>query len=665
MPRLIISKFTLVLPLLALLTLAANAGAPTPVPTEGPTRLVAAWEPVDTVLVRWPPAHPPIVYTEIDEAASLTFLVANNSQRDAAIGYCSSLGIPESRLNFVFTGQVSLWPRDWGPYCVFTDDGAMVLADPLWNGYPYAGQYCATPTGNFTPNNPADATANATVAAALGLARTPLTFYATGGNLLSDGHGRAFSSCLMVSENLPLMTEAQLKSDAQAQMGVTDWTILSNWETYGIQHVDCWAKWVDEETVLVKRPPPGHPETAPTEANVALLESMTTPWGNPYTIIRVDTPPYSGNNLANYLNSYIVNDRVLVPTFGIGADEAALQIYRDAMPGYRVVGVPHAGFYNHTDAVHCRVRSIHDREMLRIAHPRIRADQPLNAPIEARAFIDDRSDAGVIDSATNLLWRERGLLEWRTTPLPLAPAHGPRWRAAFIDAMPSPTEIEYYIDAADNSGRRAFMPPVGAHGPQRFLATDGGLRIVPLDLPAAVAPGAAPGAHSAAAIRIDPGADTLDPGSVTAHLRPRPGAPITDIPMQPDANGDFTAALPAFDCADAPELHFTAATTLGAQRRWPALASTAYAFPVVEPATTTLLAAAFDSPTLPDGFTATGLWTITQSCPPPGDACGAPTTPGAHHAAFVDTNSCTYNTGQTEAGDLTRPPGAVAPAAVA
>jgi len=619
-----------------------------PVPGESDRRIAAPWEPVETVLVRWPPAHPGVVYQEIDQAASLTFLIASQSQQDAAIGYCSSLGIDPARLTFITTGQVSPWPRDWGPYCVFDDSGQMLIADPLWNGYPYAGQYCANPTSTFVPNNPADATANASAAAGLGLTHAPLTFFATGGNLLTDGFGRAFSSCLLVTENLDIMSESQLRADAESLMGITDWVILDNWETSGIQHIDCWAKFVDEETVLVKRPPAGHPETAPTEANVALLESLTTPWGNPCPISRIDCPPYEPNRLANYLNSYIVNDRVLVPVFGIPADEAALQAYRDAMPGYRVVGVPHTGFYNYTDAIHCRTRSIHDPQMLRIAHPKIRQAQPLNSEIEVRAYLDPLSGAALIPAETSVHWREAGTATWQTIPLTGAADLGNDWYRAMIPAISSPTTIEYFIEAADQSGKRAYMPPVGEAGPIAFDIGAGALTIAPLDLPALLAPAV----EASVSIVIESGDESLDPASVTLHLQLREDQPFQTSLLSDQGDGVFAADLPAFTCADQPRLFFTADTLSSETRRWPASDGGSHAITIADEVQMSIIDESFESPSLPAGFSATGLWTVTTSCAP-ADSCGKPS---QYHASFARTDTCTYDTGQRETGDLTLPP---------
>ena len=56
---------------------------------------------------------------------------------------------------------------------------------------------------------------------------------------------------------------------------------------------------------------------------------MMSPWGRPYTVVRVYCPYGTA-----YTNSTILNDKVLVPIFGSSWDDDAIQTYQDAMPGY-------------------------------------------------------------------------------------------------------------------------------------------------------------------------------------------------------------------------------------------------------------------------------------------------------------------------------------------
>ncbi len=67
-------------------------------------------------------------------------------------------------------------------------------------------------------------------------------------------------------------------------------------------------------------------------------------------------PPNS--SYFTYTNSLIVNKTVIVPIYGFSQDTTALRIYRDAMPGYRVVGINCAGMISASGAVHCITKEI-------------------------------------------------------------------------------------------------------------------------------------------------------------------------------------------------------------------------------------------------------------------------------------------------------------------
>ncbi len=76
--------------------------------------------------------------------------------------------------------------------------------------------------------------------------------------------------------------------------------------------------------------------------------------------MRIDTPRYRGDELASYVNALILNRKVFVPLFGIEADDDALAVWREVMPGYEVRGFESAGesAWTNTDAIHCRTKAI-------------------------------------------------------------------------------------------------------------------------------------------------------------------------------------------------------------------------------------------------------------------------------------------------------------------
>ena len=87
----------------------------------------------------------------------------------------------------------------------------------------------------------------------------------------------------------------------------------------------------------------------------------TSPWGVPYNVIRIYCPYGTA-----YTNSIILNDKVLVPIFNSSYDDVALDTYRDAMPGYEVIGF--TGSWYDNDAIHCRTMGVPDRYHLQVEH---------------------------------------------------------------------------------------------------------------------------------------------------------------------------------------------------------------------------------------------------------------------------------------------------------
>ena len=342
-------------PALALL-LAACAATPE-ARSVGP-RLMAEWEPAVGTLVVFPFELPDELVQDLATEATLYVLVTDDD-REAALAKLSALGVQQARVRFVPTAARSPWTRDWGPHQIEGPNGELALVDHVFRGYPWvpadpAPEHFTYPMGRMDGEDEAVPT----LARALGLSTVSLPAIATGGNLLTDGRGRAFCTQAQVMENHDLLDEAAYRNALREVLGITDLVVLENTEPFGIQHIDCWMKVIDPETLLIKQAPAGHPEHAPLERNVARLASLTTPSGGRYRIVRVDCPPYQDDQLPAYTNSLRLGSVVHVPLFGGETDERALATYRAVLPDCEVRGYLHEGWM-HFDALHCRTRALH------------------------------------------------------------------------------------------------------------------------------------------------------------------------------------------------------------------------------------------------------------------------------------------------------------------
>lgn len=446
------------------LLIVSAVGAPLFGQPTAPVRVIAEWEPAIGTLISWPLGIPRELVVELASDDRLFVLVRNQQAENSAVNTFSSWGIDLDQVEFIRTTVQTHWPRDWGPHQIFDGDGNWAVVDPIFEGYPWVPTPCQpiTSPGGYYGDN----AVNIDFAAYFDAPLHSLPAYLTGGNFLVNGHRAAFSTCAMVGENQQLWNEAEFRTLAEQYLGITDYHIVDNTEDYGIQHIDCWFKPLDEETLLVKRPPTWHEEYDRIEANLDTLASATNCYGRPYRIIRIDCPAYDGYNVAAYTNSLILNTKVLVPLFDIPGDVEALQTFADALPGYEVIGFPWSGWYYY-DALHCRTRAVFDRYMLRVTHRRLDEEVAAAPSYPIVAIIDDRSETGLVADQLRVYWRNEGAGDWAWEVL--TPTGDPDTYAAELPAQFPGTTVEYYISAADHSGRAETLPRSAPAGFYSFI----------------------------------------------------------------------------------------------------------------------------------------------------------------------------------------------------
>ncbi|MCC6407351.1 MAG: agmatine deiminase family protein [Planctomycetes bacterium] len=430
--------------------------------TQEPLRVIAEWEPAVGTLITWPLGIPSSLVVELAEDDQLFVIVKDAAGQSAAAAAFAGWGIDPTHVDYVIAPVQTHWPRDWGPHQLFDAQGNWSIVDPIFQGYPWT-----SPTCNVVVHSPGghtgDDVVNQYVAAHFGAPLVSLPAYLTGGNVLVDGFDAAFSTCTMVGEILQLWTEQEFLALAKQQLGIDDYRIVAATENNGIQHIDCWFKPLDEETLLVKRAPVGHEEYTRIEANVGVLASLKNHWGRPYRIVRIDCPYYNSTKIAAYCNSLILNRKVFVPLFNIPGDTRALDTFAAALPGYEVIGFPWSSWYYY-DALHCRTRALFDREMLRMTHRRLDVVVPALAGHRVEAFVDAKSGAGLAPGSPSVSWRLAGATTWNS--LALAPTGAANTYAADLPGQAPGARVEYFVAAADLSGRSETLPrsaPAGFH----------------------------------------------------------------------------------------------------------------------------------------------------------------------------------------------------------
>jgi len=409
-------------------------------PPVGNLRNPSEWEPSEGVLVRWPLGIPLSLVAEMSEDVVVTTIVSGVSAESSARSTYTSGGVNMANVGFIHAPTNSIWIRDYGPWFIFDDD-QLAIVDHIYNR-----------------PRPLDDVIPGIVGTEWGLDVYGMDLNHTGGNHMSDGLGTSSSTELVHIEN-PGKSESEIAQVMKDYLG-NDYLVLDYIQSGGIHHIDCWAKFLGPTTVMVKDVPPSDPTYDDLNDRADFLASQISPWGVPYTVVRVYCPAGT-----YYTNSLILNDKVLVPLFGSSQDSAALDTYRNAMPGYEVLGF--TGSWASEDALHCRAMGVPDHGTLQIDHMPFRTEDISHGDYEISATIKALSGDALVQGALKVHYRaDDGL--WDEAPL--TPTGEPDTYNGFIPAQAEESTVSYYVEAGDESGRLERHPYIGQPGPHRFSA---------------------------------------------------------------------------------------------------------------------------------------------------------------------------------------------------
>ncbi|MBN2363174.1 agmatine deiminase family protein [candidate division WOR-3 bacterium] len=409
-------------------------------PPAAPVRMCAEWEPAVSVLIRYPVGLPWNLISDLAQDLHVTCLTDNVSSAQSAF---TSHGISLSDVTFVSTPTNSYWTRDYGPWSVFDGNDSVGISDHVYNR-------------RYTHGRIDDDESNWDLAPALGIKLWKTMLAHTGGNMMCDGHGRAMSSNNVYSDDNPSLSVDSVNALMLAYWGISNYYTFNDPLGSYINHIDCYAKFLSEEKVVVIR---NGVDDAALNQLANYITTLTNCYGRNYEVVRLNCPD---SIYAAYVNSLILNNKVYVPVTGNTLyDTAAINFYEREMPGYDAVGYTDYSF-EPTDAIHCRTMAIFDPGMLFVDH------DPGIDPFELRirALVHDYSGEGVISDQVFFAWKFHGdsvfenfeTME-RVTGFP----------DSFWCILPQPVAddtavIDYFIQATDSSGRTERDPYTAPEG---------------------------------------------------------------------------------------------------------------------------------------------------------------------------------------------------------
>lgn len=425
-----------------------------PYPT-GP-RFVAEWEPATGVLIAYAGGFG-IPYTAIADMSTRgkVYVVVTSSSQSTVNSLLSSNGVTMSNVVYVNpTGVNSYWTRDYGPWTIMDSNNQMSIVDFRYNRV-----------------RPYDDVLNELLDDSLGLGFYYMPLVATGGNVMTDGNGKMMSTNLVLTENDGVQnsqvteysyTQSQIQSVVNNYLGATEYQFYTDpLANSSIDHIDCFAKLLDVDKVIIARVPSSHANYAALEAVVAAWQSKTSSYGTPYQIFRVDQ---SSNN-EPYTNSFIFNNKIYVPQWNStpsSYDTAAIAAYQAAMPGYLV-----QGYYNSSwlsdDSMHCRVNTIFDKQMI---HTRFVPPSSAQALSTVTISAEITHVNPLTSAGTFVAYKHSAGGTWQYVSM--TNSSGNTWTAN----VPTPAlgqTLYYYLKATDTTARTYYTPLCHSNDPFELI----------------------------------------------------------------------------------------------------------------------------------------------------------------------------------------------------
>lgn len=308
------------------------------------TRAIAEFEPADAVIIAWDESIA-YVLAQITAAISqetLTYVVVPQEMHPAEVEYeLTEFGVDLRHLVFIHEALDTPWIRDFGPIPIETSGTFAFVDNRYWDNRLRDDELPAVLARRFQ----------------VPLIRSELAL--DGGNLLSNGRGFCIVSTKILEEN-PELTDAGLSEVMHRCFGCEMLAILEPLLGEDTGHVDIFAKFVDEKTLLVGTYDDAiDPDNAQIlDDNVALLRESARIGGASLVIHRMPMGSNDDGNFRTYLNALLVNNVLIMPVY---PDEhepelefQALDVYRKNLPpGIDIRTVDVSGLMGLGGAVHC------------------------------------------------------------------------------------------------------------------------------------------------------------------------------------------------------------------------------------------------------------------------------------------------------------------------
>jgi len=273
-----------------------------------------------------------------------------------------------------------------------------------------------------------------------------------GGNFMTDGLGTGFASTLIYQEN-PSFTAHQIDSIMLAYNGLDQFVTIPRINIEYTGHIDLWTKTLNDTLIMVGAYAAGHQNYVLLNSNADSFSRCKNREGINYRIVRVPMPWSTADAPPTYLNSLFVNNKVLVPTWGLPEDDSAIRVYQRALPGHEIVAINCSAMSGSGGAIHCITMQIPNSKYVHIKHRYLTNTNDTINPYRIRAQIITSSSI-TASSITYCVNSDTVLL---TAPLNTL-IDTPGIYVGYIASQSIGDTIHYYISVTNSQGMTRTSP---------------------------------------------------------------------------------------------------------------------------------------------------------------------------------------------------------------
>jgi agmatine deiminase len=244
-----------------------------------------------------------------------------------------------------------IWMRDITPIYIKNIDGNLGALHFQWNGW--GGKYMLEHDDRVAGH----------ILKTMNIPNFEFNWVLEGGAIEVDGEGTCLTTkqCLLNPNRNPNMDQQAIEAGLKSALGIEKvlWLEdgLLNDHTDG--HIDTIARFVAPHTVMCMQPSDrDDPNYQVLNDITSQLMSMTDAKGRKLDVIQIPSPSLvlddDGEIMpASYLNFYISNDSVIIPTYGSANDDLAVQAIAKHFPTRKAIGLSAKHILLGGGAFHC------------------------------------------------------------------------------------------------------------------------------------------------------------------------------------------------------------------------------------------------------------------------------------------------------------------------